>query len=173
MLDKLALQAQLRNVDDAMDRLQAKLDALKSEEQQDADKQRDQRLAAYAVATEQNSVAAYIKKMGGMCDRSGYEFLFVSRKNFEAWLALLNPEHTFLPDVFSARIKLFGKLSTGASYSFEAYAMQVYSLDKVFYGRNDKWNCVRVSMKDFHFTGENARSEATRAEAQSLFDLLV
>lgn len=107
------------------------------------------------------------------CDRSGYDVFVVSRKNFEAWLDLLNLQHTFLPDYCSSKIKLFGKFATGASFTFEAHALAVYSLKQIFYGRGEEWNAVKVSMKHFHFTGEGARSEATRAEAQTLFDLLV
>lgn len=120
-----------------------------------------------------NTVDKYIEISGVMCDRSGYDVFVVSRKNFEAWLALIDPQHTFLPDACSSRIKLFGKLSTGANYTFEAHALAVASLKQVFYGRSDAWNAVKISMKDFHFTGEGARSEATRNEAKQLFDLLV
>ena len=107
------------------------------------------------------------------CDRSGYDVFVVSRKNFEAWLTLLNLRHTFLPDYCSSKIKLFGKFATGASFTFEAHALKVISMKQIYFGRGDEWNAVKVSMKHFHFTGEGARSEATRAEAELLFTALV
>lgn len=120
-----------------------------------------------------NTVDKYIEISGVMCDRSGYDVFVVSRKNFEAWLTLLNLQHTFLPDYCSSKIKLFGKFATGASFTFEAHALKVISMKQIYFGRGDEWNAVKVSMKHFHFTGEGARSEATRAEAELLFTALV
>lgn len=95
--------------------------------------------------------------------RSGNEYRFVKRSDFEAWVQLNKANMYMQPDYSRSKIKVMGLLPNGVKYVFEAYGMALHADGRIFFGRGDEWNVVRVPLGTvgYSFFGPGARDGKT------------
>lgn len=100
---------------------------------------------------------------------------YISRKEFEDWVALVGGEITRQPDYRSSKLAVSGKMENGVAFMFEATAIAVTKAGR-FFGRCDEWNAIKLldsACRNFHFFGQGARDQATWKAADESFDILM